>query len=158
MYLEATRTRPGQTAKLETPVFKAIRTGQTCGIFFAYHMYSSTTVGMGTLNVSVVESPSNQETLLFSKSGNQGNQWYRQTVSLPTSVTSNFKVHVDCDLVRNDVFKRSLCCRSYLLLSEAAPIGLTLPSMPSNSETAVAFVRTAFEPPCIDFIMTNTCV
>lgn len=90
MYVEASGRRPGQTAKLESPVFTAITTGETCSVWFAYHMYGA---AMGTLNVSVVETGSNTETVLWSLSGNQGNRWYGRVAAIvPSSVTGNYKV------------------------------------------------------------------
>ena len=95
MYIEASGKRPGQLAKLNSPVFAAVRSGEMCNITFAYHMYGA---DMGTLNVSVVETGSNAETILWSLSRNQGNRWnWPATATVPASVTSSYKVRrTDC--------------------------------------------------------------
>ena len=87
MYLEATGSS-GRIARLESPMFTPSLSGEACDITFAYHMYGAR---MGTLNVSAVESNSGAETVIWSRSGNQGNRWYRTTVAVP-SLSGQFKV------------------------------------------------------------------
>ena len=106
MYTEATVQRQGQTAKLESPVFSASKSGQTCSVTFAYHMYG---IAMGTLNVSVVETSKKTETVIWTKSGNQGNKWYQPTVSVPPSASGPFKVtNEKCSQI--DIKKGNFVC------------------------------------------------
>ena len=88
MYLKA-KGSSGRIARLESPTFMSSPSGDGCNITFAYHMYGAS---MGTLNVSVVESGSGAETVIWSRSGNQGNRWYRSTVAIPSTLSGKFKV------------------------------------------------------------------
>jgi hypothetical protein len=101
MYTEASNQRPGQTARLESPVFNSIKSGQTCNVTFAYHMYGNQ---MGTLKVSAVETDKNTETVIWSKTGNQGNRWFSLTVRVPSSVSGPFKVILETFCMRDHLY------------------------------------------------------
>lgn len=78
MYIETSPPRqPGQRARLWTPVV----VGSGC-VSFWYHMYGG---GMGTLNVYAATSPSALGQPLWTLSGNQYDQWYREQVRLPST-------------------------------------------------------------------------
>ena len=68
MFIEASRRRPNDEAKLLTPHF---RPGRYC-IRFAYHMYGT---GVGRLTVSSLEGSSVIRRLRWTTSGNQRNRW-----------------------------------------------------------------------------------
>ena len=78
MYIETSYGSSGDNAKLQFPV---PRNKSTCCLVFYYHMYGW---AMGTLNVY------NGNNKAFSRSGNQGNYWYkvRRTLYSPDRVSS----------------------------------------------------------------------
>ncbi|XP_078575824.1 MAM domain-containing glycosylphosphatidylinositol anchor protein 1-like [Branchiostoma floridae x Branchiostoma japonicum] len=84
MYVEASSPRQqGDIARLTSPTYLLYR-GSQCLLFWT-HMYGSST---GTLRVSV--KAGNTTTEIWSRSGNQGNQWFSVAVSIP--VTGSYQV------------------------------------------------------------------
>ena len=83
------RRLPGQPyrialADLPFRLFGALATGQELyGITFQYHMYNGLTLNFGT---ATLESSADgvDFTALWTKSGNQGDQWNQATVFTPT--------------------------------------------------------------------------
>ena len=63
-------------ARLLSPYYN--QAGQSCTFKFWSHMYGA---DMGTLNAYY--RVGNTETLLFSASGNRGNEWKQDTIRLP---------------------------------------------------------------------------
>ena len=78
MYVEASRRRKGDNAKLE--LRSGLPTGKTCLSFF-YNMHGGHNY-MGTLRVLI-----NGETV-FQKSGNQGNTWHKAEVTYREGISS----------------------------------------------------------------------
>ncbi|XP_078692083.1 enteropeptidase-like [Branchiostoma floridae x Branchiostoma belcheri] len=81
MYTEASSGITGSTASLTFPIIRSA--GLHCLQWF-YHMYGAT---MGTLNVYVSQ-PQYPDVLVWTRSGNQGNQW----LSASTSILINASV------------------------------------------------------------------
>eukprot|EP00794_Sanderia_malayensis_P017044 gene17044-18759_t len=73
MYVEASSGTSYSLATLESPNMK--QAAATCQMNFWYHMYGT---GIGDLRVYI--KVGSRHTLLFEKSGNQGNQWQQATV------------------------------------------------------------------------------
>ena len=78
MYIEASRRRKGDNAKLE--LRSGLPTGKSCLSFF-YNMHGGHNY-MGTLRVLI-----NGETV-FQKSGNQGNTWHKAEVTYRKEISS----------------------------------------------------------------------
>ena len=78
MYVEASRRRKGDNAKLE--LRSGLPTGKSCLSFF-YNMHGGHNY-MGTLRVLV-----NGETV-FQKSGNQGNTWHKAELTYRKGISS----------------------------------------------------------------------
>lgn len=146
MYLDASQSTEGQTAKLESPTFKPTWKEEECQISFGFHMYGK---AMGSLKVGVENTLTKKSTVIFSRSGDQGNRWFWPHVPVPSSMlSSDFKVRIQysgqrhgrnrCELKLYSLF----LCRLFSLLSGAAIGRLTSPSMPSDLEMVVAIVRT----------------
>ena len=73
MYIETSRPRkPGDYARLESPVQKATDGNGKCLVFW-YHMYGS---GIGRLNIYIKRGQSLGKAA-WTTSGNQGNRWLR---------------------------------------------------------------------------------
>uniref|UniRef100_A0A1B6MVJ5 MAM domain-containing protein n=2 Tax=Graphocephala atropunctata TaxID=36148 RepID=A0A1B6MVJ5_9HEMI len=88
MYLETSSPRlENDTARLFSPVFPAPSSPNSCFTFW-YHMYGLTT---GSLNVYLHHHDS---VLLFSQSGDQGNQWKQAVLPLPP-LDSNFQIVIE---------------------------------------------------------------
>ncbi|KAK7488811.1 hypothetical protein BaRGS_00019946, partial [Batillaria attramentaria] len=86
-YTEAT-SHAGKTARMLTGEFPA--TNSDVCLQFYYHMYGR---GMGTLNVKLAHGTTLYGQSLWSKSGDQGNQWHLAQVTLPVSqLLQNFKI------------------------------------------------------------------
>ena len=73
LYVEVSSARPGQQA-----ILKSIA-GSWCQVRFAYHMYGN---DIGTLEV-MSQTSTGSKTQLWSRSGDQGNQWLEVTVTIP---------------------------------------------------------------------------
>ncbi|XP_071486324.1 MAM and LDL-receptor class A domain-containing protein 1-like [Diadema antillarum] len=69
VYIETSDASTGEKARLESEIFPARPTG--C-LSFWYHMFGA---DMGTLNIYLQELPNGPETLIWSLSGDQGDQW-----------------------------------------------------------------------------------
>ncbi|XP_031555405.1 MAM and LDL-receptor class A domain-containing protein 1-like isoform X2 [Actinia tenebrosa] len=76
VYAEASGPAPRKATELRSPVFTA-NSGRC--LQFAYHMYGST---MGSLKVYVIDIHTGTKNMIFTKSGNQGQQWYRKSVTV----------------------------------------------------------------------------
>lgn len=87
MYTEASGNN-NKTARLESPCFDLSNLTDP-DIQFAYHMYGT---DMGTLALEVSTDNGNSWTELWSLSGNQGNQWFVQSVSLSGHQTASTKL------------------------------------------------------------------
>ncbi|GFN85246.1 MAM and LDL-receptor class a domain-containing protein 1-like [Plakobranchus ocellatus] len=125
MYAEASGSnrRAGEVARMSSPSFPAA-SGDQCLVFY-YHMFGS---GMGTLNVRM-ETGANQPVLqpvLWSMSGNLGNQWKVGEVTLPRGLTNDwFKVVFEAvrganyysDIAVDDVSVANGACASKVISS-----------------------------------------
>ena len=78
MYIEASRRRKGNDAKLE--LRSGLPTGKSC-LSFSYNMHGGHKY-MGTLRVLM-----NGETV-FQKSGNQGNTWHKAELTYREGISS----------------------------------------------------------------------
>ena len=78
MYIEASRRKTGDNAKLE--VRSGLPTGKSCLSFF-YNMHGGHNY-MGTLRVLI-----NGENV-FQKSGNQGNTWHKAEITYSQGISS----------------------------------------------------------------------
>ena len=90
MYIETSFPRSqGDNAILVSPTYN--NTLQICSFTFWYHMYGSTT---GVLNIWLMRAGTNR-TLLWTRSGNQGNLWRSASVQLGR-FTGDFQVKFPC--------------------------------------------------------------
>ncbi|XP_060534300.1 uncharacterized protein LOC132706781 [Cylas formicarius] len=91
MYIESSSRWENDTARLISPVFDKMATNNTC-LEFWYHMFGKTT---GTLRAYVKKVkdpwPLSPQSAIFSKSGNQGDMWYRSFHNLGT-IDDDFQV------------------------------------------------------------------
>ena len=78
LYMEASASLPNPPEKIAFLTSKCLHPNLTDTIQFDYHMYGS---HMGSLELEI-KTPTNDWTALWSKSGNQGNNWTTETVSL----------------------------------------------------------------------------
>ncbi|KAK7488814.1 hypothetical protein BaRGS_00019949, partial [Batillaria attramentaria] len=86
-YTEAT-SHAGKTARMLTGEFPATQS-DVC-LKFYYHMYGR---GMGTLNIKIAHGTTLHGQPLWTKSGDQGNQWHLAQVTLPASqLLQNFRI------------------------------------------------------------------
>lgn len=92
MYIESSAPRRrGDAARLWTPKFNP-KAGQC--ISFWYHMFGRT---MGTLNVYAADMSATTPVIgspIWSLSGNQGNIWMQEYVSLPTPTVASVRIHL----------------------------------------------------------------
>lgn len=116
MYLEASAVRPGEKAALESRPFPATDPLSACQLSFAYHMASAPELkGMGTLMVKKVELESRRESVVWERSGDQGDTWLTANVLL--SSTEPFQVllvavrgpHYSSDIAIDDVSYSTYC-------------------------------------------------
>jgi len=76
MYIETSGSNsPSKDAKLRTSCIKIDQPT----LSFKYHMYGST---MGTLRVNLINNSTNQTTTIFTRSGDQGNNWLSANIDL----------------------------------------------------------------------------
>lgn len=81
MYIESSSRRMNDTARLISPIFGKAN-ANTC-LEFWYHMYGRTTGSLRAYMKKVTDPwPLTSDHILFSKTGNQGNVWYRAVVNL----------------------------------------------------------------------------
>ncbi|XP_033109454.1 MAM and LDL-receptor class A domain-containing protein 1-like [Anneissia japonica] len=87
MYIEVSQSgiKKGWQARLRSPVLSGLPS-DTC-LEFYYHMYGRT---MGTLNV-VMNRTQQANQVVWSKTGEKGNKWYRGLVHIP-SMSQNFQI------------------------------------------------------------------
>ena len=121
LYLEASAARPGKKAILESRPFPATDPLSSCELSFAYHMYSTTELkGMGTLVVKILGVESKRESVVWQRSGNQGEKW--QKARLMLSSNEPFQVllvavrgpHYTSDIAIDDVSYSTYCRYSKL--------------------------------------------
>lgn len=86
LYVESSRTIVGDTARLVSPVVNSSPFGHC--LLFWYHMYGAST---GNLTVSYLTNIG-QEEVLWSQTGNQGNQWRSQQVNITSTGDYNYNV------------------------------------------------------------------
>ena len=85
MYIESSSPRKkGDNAMIGSAVFKPT---STCQLRFFYHMFGS---HIGTLNVYTRTSTTGSMSKIWTKAGDQGDNWVKATVSI--SVSQNFQV------------------------------------------------------------------
>ncbi|KAJ8687225.1 hypothetical protein QAD02_023019 [Eretmocerus hayati] len=90
LYIEASGRLVNDTARIISPLYSANLTESGCFSFW-YHMYGTT---IGSLNVYFKPESANNSTLLWSKQGDQGNQWLRGLINLPT-VNNSFQIIIE---------------------------------------------------------------
>lgn len=94
MYIETSNPRvAGDKARLLSPLILRSVTGNVydCVLEFWYHMYGDD--GLGTLNVYLAANPENSELhLLWTKAGNQGNEWHLGRINFTWIQSEKFKV------------------------------------------------------------------
>ena len=87
MYIETSRLPCSAQAVLASPYLNST-SDLKCSLSMAYHMYGS---GIGTLEV--IKHTATRDTVVWSLSGDQGNQW--KTVNVNLGATgSKFQVHL----------------------------------------------------------------
>lgn len=90
MYIESSSRNENDTARLISPIYDRT-TAETCFEFY-YHMYGNAT---GILRVYLKKESESWDldpgTAIFSKSGNHGDRWLREALSLGV-VDDNFQV------------------------------------------------------------------
>ncbi|XP_054010875.1 MAM and LDL-receptor class A domain-containing protein 1-like [Hylaeus anthracinus] len=79
LYIEASGRLVNDTARIISPIYNATYTEAGCFSFW-YHMYGATT---GALNVYFKQEKDITPRLMFTREGNQGNQWLQGTFNLP---------------------------------------------------------------------------
>ncbi|OXU26669.1 hypothetical protein TSAR_014496 [Trichomalopsis sarcophagae] len=87
LYIEASGRLVNDTARILSPLYNASLTESGCFSFW-YHMYGTT---IGSLNVYLKPEVEETPKLMWTKSGNQGNQWLRGLFELPT-LNSSFQI------------------------------------------------------------------
>ncbi|XP_078575827.1 uncharacterized protein LOC144861701 [Branchiostoma floridae x Branchiostoma japonicum] len=114
MNVEATHSQQGDIARLISPTY-LLQTGSQCLLFWA-HMYGSQT---GTLRVSVIAGGTTTE--IWSRSGNQGNQWFSVYVSIPAAGSCQ----VIFEGVRGNGFRGDIAIDDVSILREACPVAIS---------------------------------
>ncbi|CAL7938754.1 unnamed protein product [Xylocopa violacea] len=79
LYIEASSKLVNDTARIISPIYNASYTESGCFSFW-YHMYGAT---VGALRVYFKQEQASLPRLMFSKEGDQGNQWLHGLFSLP---------------------------------------------------------------------------
>lgn len=86
MYIETSLPRRrGQKARLKSPSYKSLAGGK-CFQFW-YHMYGK---DIGTLNVYTKTASSSLDSLVWGRTGDQGNRW--KVAQFTVKGTANFQV------------------------------------------------------------------
>lgn len=115
MYIEASSPRKkGDNALIGSAVFKPT---STCKLRFFYHMYGS---HIGILNVYTRTSTSGSMKQIWTKTGDQGNNWVKGTASI--SVAQNFQVSSAGLCVLFNKLKWPIKMRSALIFSNLWPL------------------------------------
>lgn len=89
VYVESSRTIIGDTARLVSPTVSYSPSGYC--LQFWYHMYGRTS---GNLTV-YTQTDIGQETILWSASGNQGNDWRSFNANITNTHGRDFNVRID---------------------------------------------------------------
>lgn len=84
MYTEGTDGEEGDKATLTSPHFQ---TKQTSSLHFYYHMFGN---GMGTLKLIITHLNNGLQTVVWNRTGNQGESWFSECILLPSN--ANLKV------------------------------------------------------------------
>lgn len=84
MYTEGTDGEEGDKAMLTSPHFQ---TKQTSSLHFYYHMFGN---GMGTLKLIISHLNNGLQTVVWNRTGNQGESWFSECILLPSN--ANLKV------------------------------------------------------------------
>jgi hypothetical protein len=84
IYAEASGMKKGDITEVESKIFPS--TSARC-IQFSYNMYGA---DVGSLSVSVIDVKTGAETTIFTKSGNQGQQWYKVQAAITSQ--NSYKV------------------------------------------------------------------
>ncbi|XP_014489529.1 PREDICTED: uncharacterized protein LOC106752378 [Dinoponera quadriceps] len=90
LYTEASGQLVNDTARIISPVYNSSLTESGCFSFW-YHMYGAT---IGRLNIYFKLAGNTTWLLMFSKEGNQGNNWYRGIFDLPKA-NSSFQIIIE---------------------------------------------------------------
>ena len=88
LYVEASRNY-NRTATITSPCLDMNNVNNP-KMNFSYHMYGS---AMGSLTISVITS-SNQKIPVFTKNGNQGDQWHNANIDLTNYSNDNIKIEI----------------------------------------------------------------
>lgn len=83
LYIEASGRLVNDTARIISPLYNSSLTESGCFSFW-YHMYGAT---IGSLNI-YFKPEDTASRLMFTKSGNQGNQWFHDVFELPKTNVS----------------------------------------------------------------------
>ncbi|EZA56986.1 hypothetical protein DMN91_011569 [Ooceraea biroi] len=89
LYIEASGRLVNDTARIISPLYNSSLTESGCFSFW-YHMYGAT---IGFLNIYFKQEDTASQ-LLFTKSGNQGNQWFHGIFDLPKS-NASFQIIIE---------------------------------------------------------------
>ncbi|TGZ46734.1 Uncharacterized protein DBV15_05495 [Temnothorax longispinosus] len=89
LYIEASGRLVNDTARIISPLYNSSLTESGCFSFW-YHMYGAT---IGSLNIYFKQENSTS-LLIFTKSGNQGNQWFHGISDLPKA-NASFQIIVE---------------------------------------------------------------
>ncbi|XP_035699728.1 MAM and LDL-receptor class A domain-containing protein 1-like [Branchiostoma floridae] len=114
MYIEASGRQQGDVARLTSPTYLLYR-GSQCLLFWT-HMNG---YGTGTLRVSVKAGGATSE--IWSRSRNQGNQWFSVAVSIP--VTGSYQVIFEA--VIGSYFEGDIAIDDVSILREACPVAIS---------------------------------
>jgi hypothetical protein len=121
LYLEASAARPGNKAILESRPFPATDPLSSCELSFAYHMYSTPKLkGMGTLIVKILGVESKSESVVWQRSGNQGEKWKKARLLLTSQepfqvlLVAVRGLHHTSDIAIDDVSYSTYCRYSKL--------------------------------------------
>jgi len=90
LYTESSNGNRNKTATLVSPCFDLSGT-QAPKFSIQWHMYGST---MGNLTISAVDQATNQRSVIFSKIGNQGDQWSLSTANLTSFIGKSIKIEI----------------------------------------------------------------
>ncbi|XP_012054424.1 PREDICTED: MAM and LDL-receptor class A domain-containing protein 2-like [Atta cephalotes] len=89
LYIEASGRLINDTARIISPLYNSSLTNSGCFSFW-YHMYGAT---IGSLNIYFKQEDT-MPRLIFTKSGNQGNQWFHGISELPKA-NASFQIIIE---------------------------------------------------------------
>ncbi|XP_011642330.1 MAM and LDL-receptor class A domain-containing protein 1-like [Pogonomyrmex barbatus] len=90
LYIEASGRLMNDTARIMSPLYNSSLTESGCFSLW-YHMYGAS---IGSLNVYFKQENITKPLLMFTKSGNQGNQWIRGIFNLPKA-NASFQIIIE---------------------------------------------------------------